>query len=620
MATDLNQLKPYESLLLGRYEGVQPLDTLVDSILAEITSFMQIGANHDLPVSRKRKGELRATESGELTVGFLHYLEERPTSWTSDTTIRDRLNHLVLVCARGSHVAILLTDSGRKKAFLKRFKGDEKAAGLGSLSQIPSGLLNAAFVTGAARTLWLTGTHRRTSIKADNKVLSGISLEDALDPLEDQSFYFSAARCTPVLGTAPPKPVGVVPRSSRIWVGTSKDWEDCREAITLLLSHLEQVLKPTEAPLPVLAVSTSDFGAVQGAFDVSLQPPEARPETPGGNREEREAVEELAYQVLFHVTVTAGPSFEAEAWLAGEKLGRFEVVVSSAGLDQVTLVVNRKPSNVPASESFEQLLRFCSDKDWLKVRYDSGHTLSDGTIFEMRHRDVRFEDFDWANLADFWLCEEKPYRLSNDSHGRPRKVFSPADVGKQRSLFCWVQRFWPSRLQDSAGGSWLACNDGSMEIADFIHLDLDSTVGRPLLSLIHVKGAGSEAIDRGISVSSYEVVTSQAIKNLRYLDRLTVEQGLDKGLGPKIRDLVWYDRAVRPRAEMIKALGSIGSNYDREVVVIQPHLTQSRHNAARTNTVDKDYARLQQLDTLLVSARGSCAGLGARFRVVADAS
>jgi hypothetical protein len=620
MATELSQLKPYESLLLGRKEGDQPLDTLVSSILAEATSFLQIDTSVTSPISRKKKGGLEATASGELVVGFLHYLEERPASWTSDVTIKDRLNHLVLICARGSHVAILLTDSGRKTAFLKRFKGDGKAPGLGSLSPIPSGLLNAAFVTGSARTLWLTGTHRRTSIKADNKVLSGISLEDALDPLEDQSFYFSAARCTPVLGAAPPKPIGVVPRSSRIWVGTSKDWEDCREAITLLLSHLETVRKPKDAPLPVLAVSTSNFAAVQGAFDVSLQPPEARPEMPGGSSEEREAVEELAYQVQFHVIGTAGPNFEAEAWLAGEKLGRFEVIVSSVGMDQADVSVHRKPDSISDPEKFEQLLRLCSDKDWLKVRYDSGHTLSDGAIFAMRHRDVPFEDFDWANLTDFWLSEEKPYRLVNDRHGRQRKEFYPADIGKQKSLFCWVQKFWPSRHQDSSGGSWLACNDGSMEIADFIHLDLDSKMGRPRISLIHVKGAGSEAANRGISVSSYEIVTGQAVKNLRHLDRLNLAQGLDKGLGTQIRDLVWYDRTIKPRDEMIRALESIGANYDREVVILQPHLTRSRYNATRANRADKDYARLQQLDTLLISARASCANLGASFRVIADAS
>ncbi len=70
---------------------------------------------------------------------------------------------------------------------------------------------------------------------------------------------------------------------------------------------------------------------------------------------------------------------------------------------------------------------------------------------------------------------------------------------------------------------------------------------------------------------------------------------------------------------MLKVLGKIGSNYERRVVVLQPHLTRSRHNAARKNQKDKDFARLRQLDTLLLSARSSCNDLGASFRVVTDA-
>jgi hypothetical protein len=618
MATDLDLLKPYKSLILGKLAKERDLDSLVDEILTEISGLMYLDMAKSALVSRKTELRSDVVPSGELTAGFLHYSEERTASWTSDPEIKDRLNHLVLVCGRNRLIAILITDPAWKRPILQRFQGDVKALGLAALKPIASGILNAAFVQGPARTLWLTGTHRRTSVKADNKVLSGISLEDALDPLDDQTFYFSAARCTPKLGASPPKPIGVVPRSSRVWAGTSKDWPDCRDAITLLLAHLEGVQQPEEAPLPVLAISTSGVAGVNDAFDVSLQPPEALAELSGSNRVEMEDLERFGYGTHFRVVKSEGPHFEAEAWLDGKRLGRMGFKVNLARPDQVTWEVSNKTKN-KGGEDFARLLELCRRRDWLKVRYDSGHTLSDGAIFKVRHRHFPFQDFDWVDLKGFELWEEKPYRLEKAGKGKTqKKIFFPDEVGKQKSLFCWVQRFWPSLKQDSSGGGWLACNDGSMEIADFIHLDLNGSAGRPALTLIHVKGAGSDQANRGISVSNYEVVTGQAVKNLRHLDRLILEEGLDKGLGAKIRKLVWRDRAASTRAEMLDVLSGIGTNYDRRVVILQPHLTRDRYEAARANPKDKDFARLQQLDTLLLSARASCNALGASFRVVAD--
>lgn len=46
------------------------------------------------------------------------------------------------------------------------------------------------------------------------------------------------------------------------------------------------------------------------------------------------------------------------------------------------------------------------------------------------------------------------------------------------------------------------------------------------LSLIHVKASDDAKVSRGVSVSKYEVVTAQAVKNLRSLDRAILSEGL----------------------------------------------------------------------------------------------
>jgi hypothetical protein len=112
------------------------------------------------------------------------------------------------------------------------------------------------------------------------------------------------------------------------------------------------------------------------------------------------------------------------------------------------------------------------------------------------------------------------------------------------------------------------------------------------------------------------VVTGQAVKNLRYLDRIDLEVGLAAGLDHQIGQLVWYNRDPRTRADMIAALQEVGANYRRRVVILQPHVTQASWNTARANPTSGDAARLRQLDTLLLSAEASCHGLGAELVVI----
>jgi hypothetical protein len=111
----------------------------------------------------------------------------------------------------------------------------------------------------------------------------------------------------------------------------------------------------------------------------------------------------------------------------------------------------------------------------------------------------------------------------------------------------------PDLLGNRAATGWLICDDGSMESADFIHFA--DTVTPPRLSLIHVKGSGSATADRGISVSDYEVVVGQAVKNLRYLDRTNIAEKLGFEAGKKIASAAWRNGVRQTdRKAVLKAL------------------------------------------------------------------
>lgn len=592
---DLAQLKPYKSLIITKGRSDVALTSLVNEILDDLVECLEIGSTP----KRQLVNRFDVFESENLTIGILYYREECQPSWTFEVSIQDTINHLIIICAQHQYVSIFLSDPKRKHQVMNEIlqEGDH---GLKSLGIISQGLLNAAFVKGPTRTLWLSGTHRQTSIKPDNKILSGLDLRDALDPLGDQTYHFTAARCVPVPSVIP-EPVGISPRKSQVWTGPSKTWDDFRNIVSKILLQVESTTTPIDAPLPVIAISSPEVGQVFGPFDIAIVPPELLSDDSTIDDETRQEMELWGYQSNFEIVEADENKFITEVSLSGQILGKIEFELDLAPHKPISWKVSESSCESGQEKPYDEALKLVQRKAWVKIWFESGHTISNGEIFEVRHRDMPFVDITWADLSGYQVKKEKPEPL--------------AQIGGQKSLFDWILNYWPNFDQSNTDpGGWLASDDGSMEIADFIHLD-DHT-NPPNLTLVHVKGSGSDDPNRTISVSDYEVVTSQAVKNLRYLDRLLLSEGLQDGIGKMIGKLVWHDRVQSTREEMIDALSKIGANYQRRIFIFQPRLTKTSHDKARKSNQCSDFARLRQLDTLLLSAAVSCKGLGVDFRVI----
>ena len=592
----LSELKPYKSLLLARVQSSAPVKGVVDNLLTDLRELLSLG--EDGP--RTLISEVNEINARELAVGYLHYSEETPAPWTLNRNVVDQINHLILVCRRNRHLAIYLSDTRWRSGIVKQF-GKAGTKGLSLLHKIQPGLLNAAFIKGAARTLWLSGAHARTSIKADNKILSGIELQDALDPLGDQTYYFTAARCASDFDEDIVA-VGTSPRGSRIWVGSSRTWDEFADPVNAILKHLQATITPVDAPIPVVAVSSIDTAKIADAFDLGIIPPELLSDE--ANERAREEMEEWAYYSHFRILKKSNADFTAEVTLKGTLLGTIEFQMDFADPENVKWRMESRAASDETEEALAGAVTVCNRPTWVKIWYESGHTIAEGHVLKIRHRDMPFQDFSWVDFSGHDVTKEKPSALD------------VAVIGEEDSLFCWVKNSWPlDGFGDSAGG-WLACDDGSMEVADFIHLD-DKSVP-PRLSLIHIKASDNASPNRGVSVSDYEIVTSQAVKNFRYLDRTILTEGLESGVGKKVGKLVWYNRrrAKEGRTGMLKALQSIGTSYRRQVVIIQPRLTQAREEYARKHPKSRDAARLRQLDTLLLEQENSCHGLQASLSVI----
>ncbi len=609
MALNLMDLKPYTSVMLCRASGRRAGNKLVKELRDGIEDMLDLDKPHG---DRSLVAHFGPVRDKGLNVGFVHYQERRSPGWTIGTDLVDVLNQLVLVCSRYGLVAIFLTDPGIRSQIVRRFEKGQ--AGL-ALTAIEPGTLNAAFAQGPARTLWLAGIHTRTSLKADSKVLSGTDLRDALDPLGDQSYYFTAARCVTDLGIREAA-VGLSPRHSKVWIGASRSWRDFRDSVNAILTCLYDVEKKSrvdETPIPVLATPVTDIDDVRKAYYMSVIAPEVAVEEQ--DEETRRIHERWAYDGKFDIVSSGGLDLVAETYLGPTRLGKLSLKIDTSDPKRIQYDITAAPR--PGMETeLEQAVQLCGNRRWLQVKYESGHTLSEGMFYISQFRDVQFENWAFPDFTEFDIRKEKPLKK-----GKKGDVFAPELVGRGDSLFCWVWNKWPNLGGTGGQRGWLANDDGAGEKADFIHFD--ETAKPPVLTLIHVKGSHSSAMDRTISVSDYEVVTAQAMKNLRFLDTRLLGHGLGQVMRDRVGKLVKHNGVPKSeRKGMLTALTKASANYRRRVVIVQPRLSKSELFAARADKKAKKtsgrVARLLQLETLLVGAQDACRDLGAEFQVVAD--
>lgn len=231
------------------------------------------------------------------------------------------------------------------------------------------------------------------------------------------------------------------------------------------------------------------------------------------------------------------------------------------------------------------------------------HTYSEGQVFEVRTRAVPFTLVP-KNFSGAAIKLERPKRASGDGVDLKR-----IGASGEPSLFSWVWSHFKT--------GWLWCDDEAGELADFIHLDSH----RRRLTFIHVKAAHSALPTRGLAVAAYEVVSAQALKNLRYMERAELEIPLQQKLTRKtsIRR-GWRNGRPLPlqSTALWKAISEIPySQLTRRVIIIQPHVQHSRLPKELTaDTPDARRARL--LFTLLHAVKADVNRYGVDLEVWVD--
>lgn len=630
MALSSNQCAPYLSVTLCRAsDGGQtdPADLLV--------AIRELAKNN----AEKKEAEKPqfpkvlepATEHDGTFVALAYYVEKRSPSWYIGTEIFDKINQLAVVARRGNLYAILFSDNGLRNSFAKKVSRATDGP-FGKITRLSSSQINKAFVEKEVRTLWLSGTHRRTTIKPDSKILSGLELETSLDPLGDQTYFFSSVRSTMSLSNhLPSAVVGASPSGSRIWIGPTKSWEEFIGSIRIILdraaSHMDDSARP-DKPLPVLASAVATLEGIEQPYDLALIVPEQVSAYTGAvDEDENRWLQQFGDAARFDIISVAGSAnFQAEVFWADEKLGRLAFEFEGTLGADIRLKI-QKVDGFENDVRDAEILKICRKPENLTVYFDTGHTFARSHFYETKFRDARFLDWRWVSMAEddtaFW--QEKPLdgkRFAVEKIGNTGD--SKTGEEKDSSLFGMVARHWPNLEKRGNQTGWLVCDDGAMESADFIHIN--NVSDPPELTLIHVKGSGSDNKNRNLSVSDYEVVVGQAVKNLRHVDQGLLRKKMAGNAEGVLQNAVWHDgKRQENRADFLEMLEGLGSNIKKKVVVFQPRTRRSAYDRVRKNMDDgkldrPDVRRMQQLDALLLAARSDCFSLGAEFYVIADDS
>jgi len=591
-------LKPYFSINVIKSAvstGAINTITLIDKIYDYFDSQLTI-----------RKIEQQNGSHSSLNFSFIVFIEEKDVSWMINNSLKDQVNHLLIICEYQDIFSIYFSDSTLKDKF-NQYLVDNIA--MFNLEYINEDILNYVFLNHSkVKTLWLYGIHKRTPIKADSKIISGIDLVNALDQLGDQSYAYSAIRAN-IVFRGKRVSIGYNPSKASIWIGPSDDWSDFINLQAELLRRISQTTQTNSAPIHTLSYPVNSFTSVNNPFDFMVIEKEAL-QSPSDRT--NNLLDEIHSDYFYELNSNIHTSSEVTIKVfesSGNECG--EIVISpnvqKSKVKFSTVLVSR-PGKKGKLENFNRIFSY---PDLIKIWYESGHVISDKKLFQSSYRDVGFDDFIWEDFSGFDITKEKPL----DNLGNV--LLNSIGLSGQNSLFCWVKKKWPKHLfnnipylSSSISNAWLICDDGANEKADFISVfDLN---GQWHLTLIHVKAAKKCNIlsQRQISVGAHDIVLSQAIKNIRYLDRTNLQTAIRNSV--RTQTQIWQGRVKKQQVDFVNYFNQAPNNINIHVVVVQPHTRKTYYNS------NSSLNSKHQLNTLLQNTKGVLNSMGATFHIIAS--
>jgi RES domain len=275
LGISIDQCAPFLSTTLVRLKrSGTGVAALREALLEELKETSGAGVQRKI-----EKVDSPVRRQGDANFGLIHYSELRAPAWYLGGELKEERHHIVVLVQKSGLVALTFSDPALRKSVVSAIR-KQRTSRFVDLEMLTTKQINDAFVGSRVRTLWLSGAHRRSVTKADSKILSGLELEAALNPLEDQSYYFSSVRSTLNgfdFDTKSDVIVGANPRNARVWLGPSKNWRAfVARTEALIDAAIRATKKPSKnsSPLPVLAQPIEGIAQAQNAYDMAIIDPE----------------------------------------------------------------------------------------------------------------------------------------------------------------------------------------------------------------------------------------------------------------------------------------------------------------------------------------------------------
>lgn len=655
---EINQLTPFITVSLLRFRSSQNPEALqqhknhLQQILTE-------------KIKEREKKNLRIDSikpfvpikiSSWTTFGIWYRVKQAPywlKNVQDENDLYDVKHHMALILINEHFGVLGFSDQALRKR-VREFLTTEYRDQYGTFFEsITKDELSRAFLGGQAKQTWMQGIHIPITTKPDSKIMTGIDLRDSIDPFSDQTYYLNAAlsdiesgkigldfrsnlpemsslrelEAEDAVGDAfqnkENRLLGISFKNSIIWTRISQDMGDFIKEVDKFIEMLSNQESST---------LTYQFGFDQVGYDmlqrpskniVSLEqlglPVEIYLDMPILNEEDEitYSKEKLAAVYDWHenwemglmdgAVFTDGVIF-ASVLNNGHHIAEIRIQPILLGDGKVDFKINAIESdfneNSDLEQNFDIILRDMRDK--LSIWYTKGYVIREKLIYDGNFRDVPFDRWRWLNLKGYKVNKEKP---------------DQDEVGN--SLFEFVVTETTQIFGESSNW-YLICDDRPGEIADFIYIDVD----KKRIGLLHVKAAG-HALHRGIAPAKYEVVISQASKNLRFLDVKNLRSSLEReGSGELLRKTWRLNSSeftqLDDRSEAIAALDNIGTFPEKFVVILQPHTKKSAWQEQLTKLrmdpelPDRDKYQLLRLKTMIVELEEACKRLGGELIVCGE--
>jgi hypothetical protein len=597
---------PYCGVILGAAERPIGLVTTVLAVKKRIGQALNatwLGYDHDY-----------APDGGTFLTAFFSY--EHPPHWAPNSTMREITHCYFSVGLTNGYFVFHCSDNEVKETILDLLDSNSF-----EIKRIPREVLNYAFIEGSEiRTIWLHGIHKKTTVKADSKALTGSNLRYAFDPSADQTYSYNSLRGSVQLGNKD-RTFGVNLAESYLWLYRLNSWSEFLANCDVLTTTLKNARgRKSSTPLDTVSHPISDPSIMKGLYDFAiLDPDNPLSGSFGQTRTSLLATlkSEYEYDVAHRVAqdniirLTIHHVQDGLRSYIGDVVA--EPIIHGARFRFNVSHTNPQRGQIRKLQEFERVF---SHPALVQAWYDSGHTIIGGSCYEVSYKSAPFNGMYWSDFRGTNILKEKP-----DAPAGGGPILSNIGSPGEDSLFSWVYRALLrgtrekrlSHLRMSSAQDWLLCDDGSGEISDFLHATtLDN---HHHLTLIHVKAANSDQQTRLISVSAHDVVINQAIKNIGNLNKDNVVNALSQRVPATSSKPTWNPRngSIAPVAgiDFVNHLSSWSpGRMHVHVVIVQPHTLRSAFRN-RMNSKQHD-----QLSTLLNSAAHQIAGLGGTLTVI----